>query len=90
MQYRLLVTALAGSAFAFPPFPLRARQGVPERIAPTAATPSGYVDTLPGTFGIAVMNISTAGGSPATMGTPEDYTQFVEYVILASPSLLLY
>lgn len=82
MQYRLvLVTALAGSTSALPNF-LRSRQAVPQGIAPPEPIPSGYADTLPGTFGIAVMNVTTNGA--AQTGTEEPLTQIDEYVHLLS------
>jgi len=67
MLYSIIfISALAGSASALPNF-LYARQGVTAQIAPPGAAPSGFVDTLSSTFGIAVFN-STAGsdaGSPS-------------------------
>lgn len=57
MRYSLAVVALAvavqASPFAFP-------GGVTSAVAPKASPPPGCLPSAPGTFGIAVLNISTA------------------------------
>lgn len=83
MKYSIVfVAALAGSSSAMPNL-LRIRQGVTESIAPEGPVPSDFVNTLPGTFGIGVMNITgdATGSEPSVTDAPP-VTQIFEYVYL--------
>lgn len=80
MKYSVaFVAALAGSSSALPNF-LRIRQGVTQSIAPDEPAPSGSVDTLPGPFGIAVMNVTDDATATATVTDAPPVTQISEYV----------
>lgn len=69
MQYRLLLPALAASAYAYPN-ELHIRQGVTAVISKTG-TAAGCSPTYAGTFGIAVMNVTSASGTAAVTSLPD-------------------
>lgn len=56
MKYSAIALALAGAAIANP-----VPQGVPSQIAPKSPAPPGCKVTVPGTFEIQVVNVSSTG-----------------------------
>jgi hypothetical protein len=72
MRYALAVLAAAAAVKASP-FP----QAVTAAISPTGALPPGCTGSRPDTFGIAVMNVTTASAAPVK----RQASQISEYVI---------
>lgn len=71
MKYSLALLATASVVFASPLN--NKRQAVTAAISPSAPAPSGCMPSYSGTFGIAVMNLtsSASGGSPAVTTLPD-------------------
>lgn len=67
MRYSLAILALAAAVVEASPYP----QGVTSKITPTASAPPGCKPSYSagGTFGIAVMNISTSAKSKRQVST---------------------
>lgn len=61
-----LFAALAAAGVNAMPNNLFARQAVTSKISPTASAPSGCIVNYSGSFGIAVMNITTSLSSSAS------------------------